>query len=90
MNTTQLRIRPEPTYIWPNVFTNLDFEYDLTDEHTELQAIADGLEGWALVCAQVEPPHSFEAFCQAMLKVGKVTGCVSMDSLSRKAAKLGL
>ena len=75
-------------YIWPDVFNSPDFEYDLTNEHVVLEAIMDGLTGWGLICAQVDPPRGFKAFSKTMAKISKVTGCISKESLIRKVAKL--
>ncbi len=65
--------------IWPEVFTNPDFEYGPDDK---MQAVADGLAGWAC-CALGKPPENFG---QGMVRVGEATGVGALEKNLRPLA----
>lgn len=73
--------------IWPEVFTNPDFEYDPKDELRASSALADGLEGWACCALEKQP----DGFGNGMVKIGALLGCSTrVDALHHKAYELGL
>ena len=73
--------------MWPEVFTNPDFEYDPSDKDHVAKALADGLSGWGN-CVLGNIP---EGFGMGMVKIGEFAKCgASSKDLSAKAHELGL
>lgn len=81
MNKNSKRLEPKGIPIWPEIFTNKDFEYKEEDPKT-LKAIAcaDGLSGWGICMTGFSPP---EHFGMAMVKIGEILGnmTVTCDEL---------
>lgn len=70
--------------IWPEVFTNPEFEYesDRPELETEGRAIADGLNGWGNCFCGGKPPSGFG---DGMVKICRVTGSATLDELMAKS-----
>jgi len=74
------------TIIWPEVFTNPDFEYDPNDKLHVGKALADGLSGWG-ACVLGNIPHGFG---DGMVKISMFAGCGTLaKDLSARARELG-
>lgn len=72
--------------IWPEVFTDPDFEYDADDPLHVGKAFADGLSGWAC-CIHGDVP---EGFGLGMAKIAMFTKCgPSAEDLAARARELG-
>ncbi len=58
--------------IWPEVFTDEDFEYEDTPRK-RLHAVADALTGWANCQLGIDKPPA--QFGRGMVKIAGVVGC---------------
>lgn len=58
------------TVAWPEVVTNKDFEYASNEKNL---ALGEGLVSWATCMSGHKPPENFGF---AMIKIGKLLGCV--------------
>ncbi len=56
-------------FIWPEVFTNENFNYDVNDHLHKKLALANGLVGWAICMSGGAPPKLFGV---AMVKIGSL------------------
>ena len=70
--------------IWPEVFTNPDFQYGDTESDLIL-AICDGLTGWGNCHAGAPIP---EGFGRGMVKIGVLTGAFTPEELMKIAKAL--
>jgi len=59
----------EPKYIWPDVFTDPDYEY-AGDKQKDM-AIADGLMGWGILMISNKRPDNFGL---GMFKIDRIIG----------------
>jgi hypothetical protein len=67
----------EPQVLWSTVFTDPDFEYDLTDPLIKKIACADCLLGWA-TCYLEKPPDQFG---WGMLKIMDIIGTTDREEV---------
>ena len=64
-------------YLWPEVFTDVNFDYDKEYPEEKIRkatAIADGLTGWGNCMAGGDIPENFG---KSMVKIGKILNIVT-------------
>jgi len=91
MESKEISMEEMTKPLWPEVFTNPDFEYDESDlEEAKKKACADGIVGWMLHNA-TKFPHPPENFNLGLSKIRKILGIATrLDALRHKGYELGL